>query len=172
MEVRPVVPEDALALGVLFAAIDTTHFHPHDMTQEGARTVAEYHGSDVYLIGWRGKVPVAYGMLRGWDEGYTVPSLGVAVRTGYRDRGYGRAVMEALHRIARAREAPAVRLRVAPHNHVAKHLYDSLGYRTVGIERGEAVMVLDLTAGTSVMSGSPPRAGEVPRSMPPGDDPG
>lgn len=146
--IRPVRATDRRALEVLFAELDTTWFRPHDLGPAGARQVAGYMGRDVYLIGFLGSVPVAYGMLRGWDEGYRVPSLGIAIRDGYRDRGLGRRMMEALHRAVRARGGERVRLRVAPGNVRARHLYAALGYRQVGIERGELVLVLDLTGST------------------------
>jgi ribosomal protein S18 acetylase RimI-like enzyme len=99
---------------------------------------------DVYLIGFLGSVPVAYGMLRGWDEGFRIPSLGIGIRDGYRDQGLGRQMMQALHDIVRERGGRRVRLRVAPGNTRARHLYDSMGYRQVGVERGELVLLLDL----------------------------
>jgi len=144
LRVRPVRPSDVRTLEVLFAGLDTTWFRPHDLGPAGARAVADHTGRDVYLIGVLDRVPVAYGMLRGWDEGYRIPALGIAVRDGYRDRGLGRQMMQALHDAVRERGGHRVRLRVAPGNARARHLYDSMGYREVGIERGELVQVLDL----------------------------
>src|SRR6187551_2771100 len=95
--VRAVRPSDARALEALFAGLDTTWFRPHDLGPAGARAVADHTGRDIYLIGFLDRVPVAYGMLRGWDEGYRIPALGIAVRDGYRDRGLGRQMMHALH---------------------------------------------------------------------------
>ena len=137
-------PSDAGALETLFAGIDTTWFRPHDMGAAGARAIAGHVGRDVYLIDWLQGDPVAYGMLRGWDEGYPVPSLGIGVRDGYRHRGLGRAMMGALHDVVRERGGDHVRLRVAPENARARHLDTAMGYRQVGIERGELVLVLEL----------------------------
>jgi ribosomal protein S18 acetylase RimI-like enzyme len=144
LRVRVVQPDDVRALEALFAGLDTTWFRPHDLDAAGARAVAAHVGRDVYLIGFVDRVPVAYGMLRGWDEGYEVPSLGIAVRDGYRDQGLGRRMMDALHRVVRDRGCDRVRLRVASGNTRARHLYASMGYREVGVERGELVLILDL----------------------------
>ena len=144
LQVRSVRPSDARALEALFAGLDTTWFRPHDLGPAGARSVADHTGRDIYLIGFLDRVPVAYGMLRGWDECYRVPALGIAVRDGYRDRGLGRQMMQALHDVVRERGGHRVRLRVAPGNARARHLYDSMGYRQVGIERGELVLLLEL----------------------------
>ena len=144
VQFRQVGPADASALACLFAQIDTTYFRPHAMTANGARQIAARGGRDCYLIGVVQGTAVAYGMLRGWDEGYAIPSLGVAVRRDLVGRGLGRATMLALHEIARREGAHAIRLRVHPDNRRASSLYRSLGYRVAGWERGEIVMVCDV----------------------------
>lgn len=127
-------------LSRLFEMIDQTWFHPHDMTYRGALDIALYRGRDIYVVGGT----VAYGLLRGWDAGYAIPSLGIGVRRDMLRRGYGRAMMDELHRLARERRAPQVRLRVHPDNAPARTLYESLGYQDAGEDRGQRVMLLDL----------------------------
>ena len=144
MRIRRIVPADTGELGELLSRIDTTYFRPHPMTAEGAKRVASVRGQDLYLLGLIGDKPVAYGMLRGWDEGYLVPSLGIGVDRDRVHQGFGRAMMLALHEAARERGATRVRLRVHPDNAAAAALYRSLGYREHGRERGEILMFLDL----------------------------
>lgn len=129
----------AHSLPRLFARLDPTYFHPHPLTREEAARIASYHGRDIYL--W---TQHAYGFLRGWDEGFDVPSLGVAVASDQQGRGHGRRMMLALHEAARQRGANRIRLRVHPDNVRACRLYESLGYREAGTERGELVMFLNL----------------------------
>jgi ribosomal protein S18 acetylase RimI-like enzyme len=83
-------------------------------------------------------------MLRGWDEGYTTPAVGIAVRPDARGKGFGRTMMAHLHLEAQNRGATRVRLRVNSDNVVARRLYESLGYVYAGEERGELVMVVDV----------------------------
>jgi len=106
--------------------------------------VATYVGRDVYALLIDEARPVAYGMLRGWDEGYATPSLGIAVRRESQGRGYGRSMMRCLHATARSRGASRVRLRVHPDNGRARRLYESLGYAYDGVDREELVMIRDL----------------------------
>jgi RimJ/RimL family protein N-acetyltransferase len=134
--------EDELA--DLFASLDPAHFHPHPLTHAEAVRLIAYSGRDVYAVLVDDDRFVAYGLLRGWDAGYDIPSLGVAVRAASRGRGYGRAMVAWLADEARRRGASRIRLRVHPDNHVARRLYESAGYDYAGEERGELVMVVDL----------------------------
>ncbi len=137
-------PGDEAALAELFAHIDTTFFRPHDFTPAMAAEIAGRSGRDLFALLFDGDMPVAYGLLRGWDEGYETPSLGIAVRTGLFGRGIGRRMMRELHRAAAERGSSAVRLRVHEDNVRARRLYERLGYVYAGEERGELVMNLSL----------------------------
>jgi [ribosomal protein S18]-alanine N-acetyltransferase len=129
---RLVQPSDASALGRLFARLRShgveEFFHPHPLTPQAAGERATYLGKDVYCVMAIGEELVGYGMLRGWDDGYDIPNLGVAIDPGQQGRGYGRRLMEFLHRLARQRGAKRIRLRVYPENARAVALYQSLGY--------------------------------------------
>ena len=144
MEFRVVGPGEALALAELFTAIDTRFFRPHGMTVDDAHRIATTPSLDLFAILFDDTRPVAYGMLRGWSEGYTTPSLGVAVRVDAQHHGYGRAMMEHLHAEARVRGAHRVRLRVHPNNLRARRLYESMSYAYDGEDRDELVMTLEL----------------------------
>jgi len=144
MQFRPVTPADEDGLANLFLALagagDEHLFHPHPLTHAAARTVCRHREGtgdgphDEYHIvvapsGYGGsETVVAYGMLRGWTEGYETPSLGVAVHPDHRGRGIARQLMEHLHCVAAARGAARVRLKVYRQNIAAIRLYESLAY--------------------------------------------
>lgn len=120
-------------------------FHPHPFDATNARRVCRYQGPDLYYIAATGRKVIAYGMLRGWDEGYERPSLGLAVHPSERDRGLGRAMMLFLHAAARARGCEEILLKVYESNAAALELYRSLGYELGPSDRpGELVGVLRL----------------------------
>ena len=144
MEFRVVGPADSDLLVDVFGDIDRTFFRPHPFTREQAQRIARRTGQDVYALLLVDERPVAYGMLRGWDEGYDTPSLGIATRTAEQRKGYGRALMRELHKEASRRGADRIRLRVHRDNPPARHLYETLHYRYQGVERGELMMLLDL----------------------------
>jgi ribosomal-protein-alanine N-acetyltransferase len=140
---RSVGSADAAPLGRLFEALREAgyepHFHPHPLDASTAAAVTAYAGPDVYCVAERDGEIVGYGMLRGWEEGYDVPSLGIAVAPVARGTGAAAALMYFLHELARARGADSVRLKVYPDNERALRLYRRLGYVFEGEEDGQLV---------------------------------
>jgi ribosomal protein S18 acetylase RimI-like enzyme len=135
-------------LALFFEALahggDDRWFHPHPLTAEHAARLAGYRGRDLYYVATRGEAVAAYGLLRGWDEGYSTPSLGIAVHPQARGCGLARAFMLFLHSAARARGSRNIRLKVYPANTAARRLYESLGYRFEPTPDGQLLGVCDL----------------------------
>jgi ribosomal-protein-alanine N-acetyltransferase len=128
----------------LVASGDAAAFHPHPFDAAAAAERAAYRGKDVYCAAVAGGRVLGYAMLRGWDEGYDEPSLGIAVHPEARSTGLARALMLYLHAEARRRGARRIRLKVYPGNAPALALYRSLGYEVAGEERGQLVAFKDL----------------------------
>jgi ribosomal protein S18 acetylase RimI-like enzyme len=129
---EPLGPELAEPLARFFDDLcdagDERWYHPHPLTRAEADRLCRHDGADLYAVIADGDRVVAYGMLRGWDEGFETPSLGIAVHPAERGRGVGRALIERLHEEARARGAERVRLTVEAGNDAARRLYEELGY--------------------------------------------
>lgn len=134
LSIRPVGPEDAEQLGELFAGLaagpDELQFHPHPLTAQEARRIATGGPGrkDLYCAAFLVDRLVGYGMLRGWDEGYSIPSFGVAVGAAYRGRGIGRSLLLYAIEYARKRGASTMILKVHLDNASARHLYESEGF--------------------------------------------
>lgn len=132
LELRPLGPDLESSLTDLFQAFqemrDKVYFAPHPFTSQQAQAIAQYDGRDFYALALRRGTALGYGLLRGWDEGYEVPSLGLAVHPGFRGIGLGRLLMDYLHTVAALRGSRQVRLRVHKENRRARSLYEKLGY--------------------------------------------
>lgn len=120
-------------------------FHPHPLTAAEAARRAAYQGRDFYGVLVVGEEIAGYGMLRGWDEGREIPSLGIVIDTAWQSRGCGRRMMDYLHQTARERGARRVRLKVHPENTRALAWYRKLGYVFADKEAGQWVGLLELT---------------------------
>jgi len=108
---------------------DHAFFHPHPLTGEEAQRLCSYAGRDLYFVAVTGTEVFAYGLLRGWDEGFAIPSLGIAVHPDMRGQGLARTFMGFLHIAAKLRGATRVRLTVYRENQVALDWYRRLGYK-------------------------------------------
>lgn len=128
----------------LTRAGDDKSFHPHPLTDEEAKKRAQYSGKDLYYVLVEGDEVLGYGMLRGWDEGYEVPSLGIVIHPSVRGIGLGKLFTHFLHAVARRRGASKIRLKVYPDNTNAVTLYKELGYTFQAEEAGQLVGFMDL----------------------------
>ena len=107
----------------LIEAGDNKYFHPHPLTEEYAEYLTNYKGEDLYYIIVYNRRVIAYGMLRGWDEGYQIPSLGIAVHPEERGKKVGQALMHFLHTAAYYKNTDKIRLKVYKDNIGAIKLY-------------------------------------------------
>jgi len=119
-------------------------FHPHPFTREQAVATAAYDGRDYYAALLIGDEMAVYGMLRGWDAGYEIPSLGIAVSQSHRGLGLGCVMMHYLHAAARAHGAPSIRLKVYRTNVAAVGLYRRMGYVLSDLNDREWLGTFDL----------------------------
>jgi len=104
------------------------NFHPHPFSDAEAKRLAAYEGKDLYyILVWQEEV-IGYAMLRGWDEGYDIPSLGIAIHPKMQGKGLGRLLINFLHAAARLRNARKIRLTVGRENATAIKLYQLFGY--------------------------------------------
>ncbi len=150
----------------------TRHFNPFPMTANGAAAVIQTMPLDHYYGGILANQIVAIGMLRGWSEGYSIPSFGLVVDARIRGRGIGRALTR--FTLARAPEfgVDTIRLSVYASNHQALALYRSLGFeeqsRAVigeGSQSDEKIIMTKKIVALGRPADTPPR-GFIPVATP------
>jgi GNAT superfamily N-acetyltransferase len=163
--IRPIRATDAALLGDFFTAVAADadavrFFHPHPLTPEYAAWLcggAAQRRDRYYLALYRGR-PVAYAMLRGWDEGYAVPSWGGCVHPGLRGAGLGHALL--VHAVAEGRSAGATQLRLTVYkaNERAVHLYSKFGFVFREMDARSVIGLLDLTGPVTIPTTNPDMA--------------
>lgn len=150
VEIVTLRPTHVPLLVELFARIANDpraiRFHPHPFTTAEAERICHHGGHDKYLALLVDDRFVAYGMLRGWDEGFSVPSLGIYVAPELHGSGAARHMMNHLHLTARLSGAKCIRLKVYADNLTAYKLYVSMGYDFSGAadQGGQLVGVCDV----------------------------
>ena len=104
-------------------------FSPHPFNEENATRVCNYQGRDLFCsVLLEGKKIIGYGMLRGWDDGYEIPSIGLCILKKYQGIGLGRLLLSFLETVSRVRGCLMVMLKVKKGNDKAKRLYETQGY--------------------------------------------
>jgi ribosomal-protein-alanine N-acetyltransferase len=106
----------------------TSSFDPFPLDGEEARRIALGSHRDGYYVAARADSLVGFSMLRGFDEGYAIPSFGIFVDRDAHGQGVGRALTSWTVEAARRRGCPCIRLSVYATNAVALGLYVSLGF--------------------------------------------
>jgi ribosomal protein S18 acetylase RimI-like enzyme len=143
---------DTEPLAALFEALATDaetvrFFHPHPLTPayavELCRRVATCR--DRYFVARYRSHLIGYGMLRGWDEGFAVPSFGACVYPDVRGVGLGQALLAHAVQQSIALGAPRLRLTVYKANERGIHVYRKFGFVFTEKNEHELVGLLDLT---------------------------
>ena len=107
---------------------DDVFFSPHPIDGNTINRLANSETLDFYYLLVQDDSILGYGLLRGWDEGYKIPSLGMAIHPSARCSGLGKMFLNFLHTVALRKGAKKMRLRVLNKNQKAIGLYRSLGY--------------------------------------------
>jgi len=107
---------------------DYNFFHPHGFSSDEFYEEIKDKKKDLYIFLAVDEKFVGYGILRGWDDGYEIPSLGIMIDKNGRGKGYSTSFMRYLHGEAIKKGSKKVRLAVFKENKVAISLYNKLGY--------------------------------------------
>jgi ribosomal protein S18 acetylase RimI-like enzyme len=133
--IRRLSQTDLCSVCEFFLRINFPEYHvnfaPHPFTDQEAQRVCLYQGKDLYVgVFANGSSPrmVGYGMLRGLDEGYSIPSLGLCILKDFQGVGIGRMLLNQLLNESAGLGAKCVMLKVKKSNSIARGLYESKGF--------------------------------------------
>lgn len=146
--VRPLCPEDARALSEMLRAQPAEYarfFYAFSFDEGDIARMLAARRRDVYMgLLWGGEL-AGFFMLRGWDEGYEVPSLGTFVAEGYRGRGLMPLTVELTRVICRLRGTTRVMYKSHPGNAPARKAA-AMGFRQGGVDpaTGNLIFYLDV----------------------------
>lgn len=73
-------------------------------------------------------------MLRGLDEGYSIPSYGVWISEKYTNRGLSTFSLQHAISFCKLNSIKKLMLKVHPENQAAKHIYEKYGFKQTGVD--------------------------------------
>ena len=130
---RAVTENDAEPLGRFLVANDVPEvrrrFHPFPLTLESARRIAGAKGRDRFYVAELGGRIVGLSMLRGWDEGFEIPSFGILIDRNRHGAGLGSRLTDFTLDQARRLGSTQIRLSVYASNRRACEMYRRRGFR-------------------------------------------
>jgi len=103
-------------------------FHPFPFNDE---TITKILGAkkDIYRFIKDGNKVIGMWMLRGWDEGFNIPSFGMIAHPDYRGMGLGTFMLRAAINECKKMGCKKIRLTVDPENKVAIYMYKREGFK-------------------------------------------
>ena len=107
---------------------DEKFFHPHELSYSGLLREVSNNPKNFYVFFMDIDNVIGYGLLRGWQEEYEIPSLGIMIDITQRGSGVSKNLMLHLESAAQIKGANQIRLTVYKENINAIALYNKLGY--------------------------------------------
>jgi len=152
IQFEDLAPRHEVGLVALFKALcvngDGSLFYPHPLTAAESYRLCRYVGLDQYFVATKSGEVIGYAMLRGWDEGYAIPSLGLAVHPEHRNKGIAEALMGELVRLARNRGASKLRMSVDATRARFIKFCERFGFQFSPLSPGRLVGMVELNART------------------------
>jgi len=103
-------------------------FHPFPFTKKTIDKITKAD-KDIYSVAIEEEKITGMFMLRGFDEGYDIPSFGIIIHPDYRGRGMGTSGLEEAIKICKRLECKKIRLTVDEDNKIAKRIYKKAGFK-------------------------------------------
>ena len=136
LTIRQLDESDAAALSGFITSQSPEYlrfFYAFDSDESALREILAAAEKDVYSgIFWRGDI-IGVFFLRGWDEGYELPSIGVLVDNDYRGKSVLGLMVESAKMIVRLSGKKLIIAKSHPDNAGLKNLI-AMGLRKVGVE--------------------------------------
>ena len=129
---KEIVPADITELTSFFNRNNTSSilqgFSAFPLKKETAILICSQNHLDKYYLYIEENIIKGFSMLRGWDEGYSIPSFGIFVDKDFQGLGLGSKILNLTLEKCRSLGCQKVRLSVFSSNKIAYKLYTNFGF--------------------------------------------
>lgn len=137
-ELHEIGAQDFDVLKKFFRENDVTEitqtFTAFPLNEQTAEIIACHDHLDKYFLLFEQSNPVGFSMLRGYDEGYSVPSFGVFIDHRQLGKGLGKMLLKLTVDEAVRTGSDKVRLSVYKSNSGAVKIYSDFGFQVIDEE--------------------------------------
>ena len=109
-------------------------FTAFELTSDAFNSILSKAVRDKYFGIFFGETIIGFYMLRGFDQGYEVPSYGVVISSDFSNKGLSRLTLYHAFAVCRLNNIKKIMLKVRPENIFAKKLYESVGFERTGFD--------------------------------------
>lgn len=122
------------------------HFIPFEFKYDNLKSILEKVDKDLFIGIFVNKKIAGFFMLRGFDEGYEIPSYGVWISSQYSNKGLAKLTIQHSISICLMSGVKKIMLKVHPENKVAFNMYKKFGFIETGIDEkiGHIIMHREL----------------------------
>jgi len=110
------------------------YFTPFEFTYSSIEKIFGEAREDKYFGIFINNNLAGFYMLRGFDEGYEIPSYGVWISSKYANLGLSTLTLYHAFAFCKLNGIKKLMLKVHPENSAAKNLYESLGFLKTGLD--------------------------------------
>ncbi len=146
--IRRAEPADSASVSLMLTAQPEAyimHFKPFSFSAEEIKKRFLSAKADRYWILNFGNELAGFFMLRGFDEGYEIPSFGVVISKPWSGKGLSALALQYSISWCKANGIAKLMLKVHPDNSRAKEIYERFGFEKVKIDPKNANMVYELS---------------------------
>jgi len=119
------------------------YFKPFPFDESTLRRVLSEVREDVFEGFYHGDRLIGLMMLRGWDEGYEVPTLGAMIDEQHRNHGLMTLIVEVAKVICRMRKVGRIMYKAHPDNVPAKSA-TRLGFTQTGVDNSTGYLIFHM----------------------------
>lgn len=122
------------------------HFIPFEIKYDNLKSILEKVDKDLFIGIFVNKKIAGFFMLRGFDEGYEIPSYGVWISSQYTNKGLAKLTLQYSLSFCQITGVKRIMLKFHPDNMIAMKMYKKFGFNESGIDKkiGHIIMHRDL----------------------------
>ena len=138
LEIREIGATEGDELFKLLTSDDKSYskyFIPFPFELEVIKNILREKKQDKFFGIFEESKLIGFYMLRGFDEGFNVPSYGVWISKSYSNKGLSTLTLYHAFAFCRLNNISKLMLKVHPQNTVAKNIYEKLGFREQGLDQ-------------------------------------
>jgi RimJ/RimL family protein N-acetyltransferase len=119
----------------------TKYFTPFSFEEDSIKKIINNAVNDKYFGIFINDELIGFYMLRGFDEGFEVPSYGVWISDKFSGLGLSKLTLQHAITFCKINNIKKIMLKVHPENIIAKSIYEAFGFKQEGFDDNNSNLI-------------------------------